>query len=142
MFPVINEILDKGNGVRLAVTGGSMRPFLREGLDSVELFSCDFDSLLIGDIVVIQRSTGEYVMHRVLKKLENSFYIIGDAQCWVEGPLCENQVTAVVKTVWRKNKRINCAGIWWRFLSLAWLRMLPVRGKLFKAFRIIKRILK
>lgn len=141
IFPAINEILNFGMGVKIAVTGRSMRPFLREGFDSVELYQGDLNTVSVGDIVIIQRDNKEYVMHRIIKKTSESFYIIGDAQCWVEGPLSSKHITAVVRAVWRDNRRINCSNFCWRFLSIAWIVMLPIRRIIFKAYRLVKSFL-
>lgn len=137
---MINEILDNGMGARITVTGNSMRPFLYENIDSVELQQSSFKSICKGDIVIILRDNGEYVMHRVLKKHKDCFYIVGDAQWWVEGPIRPNQITAVVKTIWRDNKKIKCSSFYWRSLSLIWLWMLPFRKILFKAYSLIRKI--
>ena len=138
IFPVINEILDRGNSVRITVTGKSMYPFLREKIDSVELFPGNFNSIGIGEIVMIQRDSGEYVMHRLLKKEKDCFYILGDAQLWVEGPVRPEQLTAVVKAIWRNNKKIKCSNILWRILSLIWLNMFPFRKVIFKVYKLLR----
>ncbi len=138
IFPVINEILDSGNGVRITVTGNSMYPFLREKIDSVEMFPESFNSIGVGDIVMIQRDNGEYVMHRVLNKKRNCFYILGDSQLWVEGPIIPEQLTAVVKTIWRKNKKIKCSNILLSVLSIIWLYLFPFRKVIFKVYRLLR----
>jgi hypothetical protein len=135
---MIKEILDNGNGVRITVTGSSMYPFLREKIDSVELFPGSFNCIHIGDIVMIQRDSGEYVMHRVIKKKKDCFYIVGDAQLWVEGPIRQEQLTAVVNAIWRKNKKIKCSNTLWRVLSFMWLCMFPFRKVLFKVYRLLR----
>ena len=83
MFPVVKEILNKSISVSITVTGMSMYPFLRENIDSVELSDASFMSICRGDIVLILRKNGDYVLHRVLRKEKNNFYIIGDAQQWI-----------------------------------------------------------
>lgn len=137
MFPMINEILSRGTGVRITVTGRSMYPFLRENIDGVELLPGDFKSICKGDIVIILRDSGEYVMHRVLKKDGDFFYMVGDAQLWVEGPIRADQIRAVVSAVWRGNKKIASNNPVWRLLSIIWL-YLPIRKLLFKVYKVVK----
>ncbi len=61
-FAHICELLDQGKDVSFVVKGGSMRPFIEGGKDSVTLrkegFAC-------GDAVLARLSGGNYVLHRV-----------------------------------------------------------------------------
>lgn len=134
MFPVIKEILKKGINVSITVTGMSMYPFLRENTDSVELANVCFTSIRRGDIVLIIRETGEYILHRVIKKEKGGFYIVGDAQQWIEGPLRPEQFIAVATAVCRGKRHIKCSSFWWKLLSGAWLRILPFRYLLIKTY--------
>lgn len=133
IFPLIKELLDQGNAVKLTITGNSMYPFLRDGLDSVELEAVH--TLDIGDIVLIVREKGQYVLHRVIKVNRNSFYIMGDAQGWIEGPLKFEQTLAVVKKIWRRNNCIDCNSFKWKFISRLWIGSIPIRVILHKSIR-------
>jgi hypothetical protein len=137
MFPVIMEIFLNQSRVLIAVTGMSMYPFLRENIDSVELSNSSYENICYGDIVLILRESGEYVLHRVLKKEIDCFYMIGDAQMWIEGPLYPNQLIAVVTAVCRKDKKIECSNFWWKLLSLVWLKLIPFRSVLIRLYRCL-----
>lgn len=141
MFPVINEILEMGKGVRITVTGKSMYPFIRENIDSVELIKGDFNSIYRGDIVLILRDNGEYVLHRVLNKKKDCFYIVGDSQLLVEGPIRSDQLIGLAKAVWRKNKKIKCSSIWCKLITSIWIYLFPCRRIIFNAYRWVYRIL-
>ncbi|EGW38455.1 S24/S26 family peptidase [Desulfosporosinus sp. OT] len=140
IFPLISEILEHGQNTRLTVSGDSMYPFLRDGIDSVELTKESYALLSRGDIVLIQRTDGCYVMHRIVRKNDDCFFMVGDAQQWIEGPLYPRQLVAVVTAIWRKDKRIICSNIWWRILSEIWLVSLPFRILIFKIFRKIHKL--
>jgi hypothetical protein len=142
IFPVIEEILINGNSAKITVTGMSMYPFLREGIDKVELSKTNLQGIRRGVIVMILRENGQYVMHRVLKKYENSFFMIGDSQQWIEGPVYPEQLVAVVTAVWRKNKRIECSNFWWKFLSSIWLKLIPFRYFLIRVYKYLRKISK
>jgi len=139
MFPVINEILSNQGKARITVTGMSMYPFLREFTDSVELSSSNFCSIVRGDVVIILRDSGEYVMHRVVKKQKDYFYMVGDAQQWIEGPLLPDQLIAIVTSVWRNDKLISCSSFWWKLLSHTWLLLLPFRRYIIRAHSLVRR---
>lgn len=137
IYPVINEILEMGYGTRITVTGSSMHPFLRDNIDSVELYALDNNSIGRGDIILILRDSGEYILHRVLFKKNNYFYIAGDSQCWTEGPIRENQVIGIVNTIWRRDKKIQCSNLMWRTISILWVYTFPFRRFILSAYRFI-----
>jgi hypothetical protein len=140
LFPAIKDLLDNDQMVRITVTGNSMMPFLREDTDSVELSSTDFDSLRFGQIVLIHRSNGQYILHRVVHKKKDCFFIAGDAQIWIEGPICPEQLVAVVTRIWRGNRQISPSDILWKMLSLIWWLRLPAFYILRKIYRFLKKV--
>lgn len=142
LFPLISELFEHGQSSRIAVSGGSMYPFLRNGIDSVEFTKVGFEQLALGDIVLIQRTDGCYVMHRICRKKKDCFFMVGDAQQWIEGPLYPEQLLAVVTAIWRKDKRIACSNMWWLLLSGLWLYLRPFRYSILKVYRKIRRLLK
>lgn len=141
LFPIINEILSSGKHARITVTGMSMYPFLRENIDSVELTAVDFSNIHSNDIVLILRDSNQYVMHRVIKKEKACFYIVGDAQRWIEGPIRSDQLIAKITTVWRRNKKISCSNLWWRLLSSLWMLLLPFRSLIIKTYSKLRQSL-
>lgn len=141
VFPAAIELMDNNIRVRITVTGRSMYPFLRENLDSVELKRTDYSEIKRGDIVLILRDNGMYVLHRVLRKEREYFFMVGDAQQWIEGPLNPEQLIAKVTSVWRGNKCITCSTLSWRFLSQLWLCMLPLRYFIIKNFGRLRRLI-
>jgi len=140
LFPLINEIIKQDGKARITVTGMSMYPFLRENIDSIELAQASFSNISTGDIVIILRSNGQYIMHRIIRKEPSCFYIVGDAQQCVEGPLHPKQLVAVIPAVWRRDKRIECTNFWWRLLSKCWLILIPFRHIIIGISRHLRRI--
>lgn len=139
LFPVIKGILNEGRSARITVTGMSMYPFLRENIDSVELSNINPKTIKKGDIVMVLRETNEYVMHRVIKVEEDSFYMIGDAQEDIEGPLRFNQIFAKVNAIWRQNKRIEVENLLLKFMARIWLVLRPFRINIIKVYRALRR---
>lgn len=140
MFPIIEEILAQGGTSWITVTGSSMYPFLREDMDSVELSKSSLDTIKRGDIVLIKRTTGEYILHRVLRKENNTFYMIGDAQQWIEGPLEPYQLIAVVSSIKRCRHIIKNDNKLMNIAIEFWLRIIPVRHIFIKFFRGIRKL--
>lgn len=138
MMPVINKLLKDGKGVRIKVTGSSMYPFLRDKKDSVVLYKTSLDRVKAGDIILVQRKEGAYVLHRVLLKLRNSVYILGDAQRRLEGPIYEGQILAKVETIWRGNRPIAGDSLIIRSLALLWTFAIPFRRIIMKSYRRLR----
>ena len=139
IFPVIVDLLKSGQTARITVTGNSMNPFLKADRDSVELSKTSFREIRMGDIVLVKRTNGIYVLHRVCKKTKDSFFMVGDAQQWIEGPLQPEQLVAKVISVRRKDREIPCNNIVWGVLSWAWLKLRIFRYKIFRVNALLKK---
>ena len=137
IFSYMDRLFDQGKTAWVVVTGMSMYPFLRENLDMVELTTAGFSSIKKGDIVLIQRLNGEFVLHRVIKKNPSNLYIIGDAQQWLEGPILENQLKAIVINIRKGNKIISCNNRLLKALVCLWFIARPIRNRLIQIIRYV-----
>lgn len=137
-MPVLIEIMDDGKEVSLVVSGGSMIPFLVPRRDTV-IITKPSETYKKGDLIFFQRSSGEYIMHRIhhIDK-EEHLYLVGDAQQEIEGPIEKNQVVGCVRSVIRKNKRIDSNNHVWKFFATVWLWCLPVRDTVMNFYTKIK----
>ncbi len=133
LFGFAEEFLSQGKPFKFAVTGNSMYPFLRHLTDSVELVRVPYNEILLRDIVMARRLDGVYVMHRVCRISADRFYIVGDSQDEIEGPLLPSQIVAKVAAIYRPKKRIDCRGRLYRLLVWAWMGLLPVRIRILNA---------
>ena len=141
-MPVLRELLAQGQSVSLTVTGESMSPFLRHGRDQIRLAAVTAPPQR-GDMVFFRRRNGQYIMHRVLRRMPDGNYaIIGDGQQQVESPIAPEQIFAVVTQVCRKGVRIGPESFWWRFFAGPWLTLLPLRPVLRRMARFIPETLK
>lgn len=131
---ILTELLSMGSAVTMAVTGGSMYPFLRDSRDRVtlEVFS---GRLKTGDIALALRPDGSYVLHRVVRLDDAGFTILGDAQTLEEGPLPLESIVAVVSAVSRDGREISTESFLWKGASYLWLRLKPLRFILLRAIR-------
>ena len=140
IFNIMEQLFDNGQSAWIVVSGMSMYPFLREDLDMVELTRARFPGIKKGDIVLIKRLNSEFVLHRVAKKNNSEFYIIGDAQQWLEGPVLENQLKAVVINVKRNNKVISCNSFLLKILVHLWFIVVPIRYKLIRVLHYVEHL--
>ncbi len=141
-MPVLRELLAQGQSVSLTVTGESMSPFLRHGRDQIRLAAVTAPPQR-GDMVFFRRRNGQYIMHRVLRRMPDGNYaIIGDGQQQVESPIAPEQIFAVVTQVCRKGVRLGPESFWWRLFAGPWLTLLPLRPVLRRMARFIPEKLK
>lgn len=129
-MPVVQELLAQGESVSLTVTGESMSPFLRHGRDQIRLEAVTAPPQR-GDMVFFRRQSGQYVMHRVLRRLPDGCYaLVGDGQQLVEAPIAAQQIFARVTQVCRKGVWLDRRSLRWRFFAGPWLTLLPLRPAL------------
>lgn len=129
---VIIPILAEGHSLKLPFEGLSMHPFLVGGRDEVLIEAASGKRLKRGDIVLYIRDDGVHVLHRIHHTKEKKYYMLGDAQTWIEGPIAAKNVLAVVTTIFRKGKTIACSKLSYRVVSEFWLLMRPVRPHIIK----------
>jgi hypothetical protein len=141
LVPIIKQTLESGSDFRLLVTGSSMRPFLKNEKDSVLLTAVSNVGIKKGEIVFIQRESGAYVLHRVIKLLPNDQFIMnGDAQTWTER-VAADRVFACVKTIYRKERAIGHKNPLYVLLTHVWILLRPHRPKIFRMYaRLLKLI--
>lgn len=136
-MPIVTELIEQGETVSFTVTGESMSPFLRHGRDQVCL-SAPAVPPVRGDIVLFRRTNGQYVLHRVLRRLKDGNYaIIGDGQQQIESPIAPSQILATVTQVCRKGKILTASSFWWHFFAGPWLTLLPLRPLLRRLARFV-----
>lgn len=103
-----------GGSFVLTVTGYSMSPTLHPG-DPVLLSSAE--NIRAGDILLFQRLSGEFILHRCLRVRGDRLTMNGDAQGWTE-EISKAQVRAKAVKRCRSGKWGNFNPLWaalWRY---------------------------
>ena len=113
-----------------------MEPFLIHGRDRI-YFQKPNRPIKKGDMVFFQRVTGEYVMHRVMKVRGHQYYLAGDHQTSLEGPIEETQIFAIIESVERDGVWLTEKDRIWNFYAGWWRRSFWVRKVANKLKRII-----
>ena len=135
---VLRELVEQEKEVSLLIAGNSMSPFLVHQRDTI-CFRKPDKELRRGDIVFYQRENGQYIMHRIYKACPEGYYMVGDAQVAIEGPLRAEQIFAIVTKVRRKGKWIGPNDLWWRFFAHIWIRIVPMRRMVLKGYSVLTR---
>lgn len=140
---VLRQLTEEGHQVGMTIVGTSMEPFLKDKRDEI-FFQKPNRELILGDMVFYQRLDGQYVMHRICQKSKNGYFMAGDHQTILEGPIQEQQIFALITEAKRKGKLITEKHFIWKYYALVWRHLFPVRGVFFKsgsALGKIKRML-
>ena len=122
----LKQLVEAGHEVVIAVAGRSMEPFLHHQKDRV-LLRKPAGSPKLGDIVFYQRKTGQYVLHRIFRKKPEGYYLMGDHQLDVEGPVREDAIFAVVTEVERNGRWFSVETFSWKAACGIWRMLYPVR---------------
>ena len=132
----LKQLIDDGHDVVITVAGWSMKPFLRNGRDRV-LLTKTSELPKIDDIVLYQRKTGQYVLHRIYKSNSDGYYMMGDYQVDLEGPIDYDSVFATVTEIERNGRWISAKSFSWKFSSRMWRILLPLRKLAFWARKAV-----
>lgn len=127
LMPVVQAALERGQHVRMAVTGSSMMPFLRHH-DTVELVPLT-DLPRLGDVVLVRKPSGPYVLHRVVRVVGNSYHLRGDALACEEGPLTLANALGRVVVAERHGRRWSLDRGATRALNWLWRAVHPWSGR-------------
>lgn len=124
------ELLEQGEtSVAVPVAGGSMIPFLHHG-DTVYL-NLPGDPVKRGDILLYQRSSGQYVLHRVVQvNSDGSLWMAGDAQMTLEYLPDTQGVRGLVTSARHKGKENRPGQLRWWTYSHLWRWLLRYRHRL------------
>lgn len=134
---MLKGLIEEGHEVNIVVAGFSMTPFLCNERDYVHLKAPD-RKLKVGDIVFFQRPSGQYILHRICRIKKDGYYIVGDAQTQIEGPVSREQIFAVATAANRKGKMIGHGDFWWDFFEKVWPRVIPLRPAIRRLYGLIK----
>ena len=124
----VSALIAEGREVTVPVRGGSMSPFLADNRDCVLLVPVP-ERLRRGDIVLYQRVSGQYVLHRIVAAeysrtggAPNVYFMRGDAQEETEGPVARAQIRALAGRVMRKGRWLSRRDPWAFFFRELWCR--------------------
>lgn len=140
-LPKIQQLLSEGKSCRLQVTGTSMVPFLRSEKDAVILSPLDRPARR-GDILFYLRGEKRCLLHRVHKRLPDGNYLIcGDNQTFPE-IVAPEKVIGIAGAIERNGRHFSANNPLWRFLSLLWILLKPIRPALLAIIGWLWRVFK
>lgn len=130
------EALLRRDGKYIVTTvGTSMKPMLRDRSDSVLLVPVT-GRLRRFDVPLYRRSTGELVLHRILRVYEDGYAVCGDNQLRAER-IREDQVLGVMRGFFRKHGYVDAGAFRYRVYVFFWCRTLLVRKIFLRCKRLV-----
>ena len=136
----IEKLLAEGNRIQIKPQGYSMYPVLVPGRDEAIVAPADPAKLKRGDVVLYRRDQSILVLHRIWRRQGDKFYLVGDNQKEIEGPLHPDQMKGIMIGMIRKGKKISVKNPVYRLLTGIWLVMRPIRPVVSKTVAKIKRM--
>ncbi len=131
---VIEEILAGGGEFRMYPKGTSMLPLIKQGIDSVVLKRNFESGANKRDIAFYRRANGQFVLHRVMKILDDGTYVMcGDNQTALEYGIKKEQIIGYVDRLYKGDRELTFDTLKYRLYLLFWCFM-PYR----KCWRFIK----
>jgi len=120
MLSEVSEFLNEGREVVIKTKGWSMLPFIIGDRDSVKLKRSE--SYEEGDIVLARLAGGQWVLHRLFRKLDGDRIIlkgdgnlVGTEQC-----LLSDIRGAVVEILKPGDRAVDCTSTKFKKMSLRW----------------------
>lgn len=126
--------------IRLEVISRSMYPMLRPG-DKVVVQEIQPEALRTGDLVVI-RKQDEFITHRLVGRVSNSYITKGDGWRHLDPPVLEDSILGAVVIIKRKDKDISLQTKYWRLANLCLGYLNLWEGLFFGILRAFKSRLK
>lgn len=136
----IEKLLAEGNVIQFKPQGYSMYPLFVPGRDEAVVAPAEVSKLRRGDVVLYRRDESILVLHRIWKRKGDQFYLVGDNQTEIEGPLRPDQMKGILIEIHRNGMRFSTKNIIYRVLLGTWLCLRPLRPVISGAAAVLKRM--
>lgn len=120
LVPVINEVLNSGGEFTFFPSGNSMRPMLYGKNCSVTITK-PCGRLKKYDLPLYQNQQGNFILHRVVKVLPDSYIMRGDCVVSKEYGITDSQLIGVVTSFTRFGKKYSVKHPVYRAYCILWV---------------------
>ena len=106
----LEQLLRDGNIIRIKPQGYSMYTLFIPGRDEALIHQTTSTDCRRNDVVLYRRDRSILVLHRIDKITEEGFFMVGDNQWEIEGPLRSDQIIGKLKivTAQRQEQQVRC----------------------------------
>lgn len=146
LFSEVRQLLAGGCNVTILARGNSMLPFIRDGVDKVQLAAVHApgtggqDSPFApGDILLCEIAPGSYVLHRLLKCENGRLVLMGDGNLrGTESCAAGDVVARAVGIIRPDGCSVDCLSPSELRKARIWRRLLPFRRILLALWRRLR----
>lgn len=136
----IEKLLEQGKRLRIKPRGYSMYPLIVPGRDEVFVERVSPESLRRGDVVLYRRRDENIlVLHRIWKRKGDAFFLVGDNQKEIEGPLEASQIKGKMTGILRNGHEISTSNVIYLLYSRIWLWLRQCRPQISRVIHKIRR---
>ena len=136
----IEQLLADGHPIRIKPRGYSMYPLFIPGRDEAIIEPVSPETFRRNDVALYRRDHGILVLHRICRITSDGFYLVGDNQSEIEGPLRPDQFRGRLTAVIRDGRQISVRNPLYRFLTSLWLFLRPIRPFFHELCALLRRI--
>lgn len=108
------------------IIGVSMQPMLRQGRDVVVIKPAG-GRLRKYDVALYRRTSGKYVLHRVVRVLPDGYIIRGDNCFADETDITDREIIGVMTGFVRKGRERTVSAPFYRLYARLWVDLYPLR---------------
>lgn len=124
-----------------AIRGVSMWPLIKTPDCAVNIVPVDRE-LKKYDVALYHReSTGQYILHRILK-VEDDYYVFYGDNCWRKEIIPKDTVVGIATKYYRKGRWIDADDIRLKIYAHIWCDALPVRRAILRLRDEAKKVLR
>ena len=135
------EELERSGKLVYTTVGVSMNPLIKQDRD-LSIIEKPKERLKKFDVALYKRANGQYVLHRVVKVLEDGYVILGDNCCFKEYNIKDSQILGVLTSLVRNGKEIDLNSFGYKLYVRARYAHYPVRVIISKTKRFLRKLIK
>lgn len=117
----LEKLLNDGAIIRIKPQGYSMYPLFIPGRDEALIQQIPIGYLRRNDVVLYRRAHSILVLHRIYAVTPAGFFMVGDNQSELEGPIQPEQIKGKLIAFIHNGKEISVNNIPYQILSFLWL---------------------
>lgn len=144
------KLLQDNQVIQIPPTGFSMYPFINPNQkDQVVLEPIGDIKLKRGDVVLYRRHKApgtkvldnRLILHRIYTVKNNDYYMVGDNQKEIEGPIKSSDIYGIMTGIVKNGKTISTSSFSYLVKAKTWLILRPMRPVISKTIVGIKSFL-
>lgn len=132
------EALRQGRAVKLHIDGQSMYPFIRGGIDLVEVVPCPPEGELPAWCCPFYQWEGKYMIHRYIGRDGDECLMLGDGNVARIERVKREDIIGLLQTIYRPDgTTLDCRDERWLKKAQWWYRLRPLRRWLLPVFKML-----